>query len=551
MSQKDERTVRRRNVLRIGAGITALTLAGCLEDAEPADGEADPDDGSDGTDGEDASEEPRDGGELIFAQQQTPLQLDPIEINDIYSQQIASQLYEPLFDFDEGTEPVPKMAAELPTVERDGERYIVELRDGPRFHNDEPVTATDVKHSLEAPLEEETANAADVEMIESIDLVDEQTVQIDLEFGYGPFFTLVLTRNIVPRDARIEDRTAFNNETPIGSGPYELVDWTEGEFVELQRWDDYWDELPYAERLRFEPIEEQTTRVTVLETGDVDVIGGIPPQLWETVENNQQATIDDAPGISYFYLAFNTNEGPAADPQVREAIDYVFSMDQAVENFVEPAGVRNYGPVPVPVAETWDFPTDQWAQIPHDRDLDRAADLLEDAGVSEDYEFTILTPPDDIREQIGVSVGNGLEEIGYSAQVQRLDWGTFTDTYNTGNEDDCNMYTLGWLGGPDPDNYVYNLFHESQEGSTNGVYYRDGDLMEQILEARRGGSIEERRPLYESAIETILDERLHLPAYSLSVSLGIRDRVNDLVAHPREQRNPRMVSDYNNVWLDE
>ena len=549
----------RRRVLRgVATGVTAGAVAGCAGRGSDGDGNGTAGDGPGGTDGNGtddgagSEDEPVSGGELVYSQQVSPIEFDPIVVNDIYSQQVCSQVFEPLYAYDERTDPVPHLAREEPTVERDGTRYVVELRDGPRFQNGDPVTAEDVRYSLLAPVEEETANAPDVEMIDAVEVVDDRTVQIDLAYGYGPFYTLALTRSVVPESVREADRDAFNLESPVGSGPFEFDDWTEGEFVDLVKWDGYWgDTLPHLNRLRFEPVEESTTRVVSLETGESDVADGITPQTWETVRSADNMSLQSEPGISYYYIAFNCNEGPTADPQVREAIDYAVSMDQAVSNFIEPAGERNYAPVPLPVADSWDFPTDEWADIGHDRDVDRAAELLSDAGVPEDYNFRIIVPPDDLREQIGISVSNGLNEAGYDAEVRRYDWGTFLDTYDTGDEDDYNMYALGWLGGPDPDSYVYNLFHDGQIGATNGTYYENDDLMADIIEARRASDIDERRELYESIIPTVLEDRVHLPSYSLRVSIGVRDYVEDFVAHPRSQYNPRVLSDYNNVWLDQ
>ncbi|TKX52485.1 ABC transporter substrate-binding protein, partial [Halorubrum sp. SP9] len=72
--------------------------------------------------------------------------------------------------------------------------------------------------------------------------------------------------------------------------------------------------------------------VVSLETGQSDVADGITPQTWQTVQSADNMSLQSEPGISYYYLAFNCNEGPTADPQVREAIDYAVSMDQAVSD---------------------------------------------------------------------------------------------------------------------------------------------------------------------------------------------------------------------------
>jgi peptide/nickel transport system substrate-binding protein len=262
----------------------------------------------------------------------------------------------------------------------------------------------------------------------------------------------------------------------------------------------------------------------------------------------ESASIADVLGVSYFYLAFNCNEGPTADPQVREAIDYAVSMDQAVSRFIEPAGERVNSPIPLELAEKWDFPVEEWQSIGHEQDIDQAKSMLDDSdAVPSDWEATIIVPPDDKRENIAVSVSNGLQEAGYGASVQRLDWATFLNTYNTGNASDYNMYALGWSGAPDPDSFMYFLFAHETIGTNNGTHYRNESMNEAIMQARRSTDREERTRLYEQAVSTVLDNRVHLPAYTLKNSFGVRSRVQDWMAHPIAQF--KLASGENDVSL--
>jgi len=528
------RTVPRRALLQTVGGASALALAGCL--------------GGDGGDGGDSDGGDGDGGggRLTLSQAKSPIEFDPIVLNDVPSAEVADQMFEAPYRFSLDLELVPVLASGEPEIERSGQRWIVPLNDGATFQNGDPVTASDVAYSYTAPLEEETENAGEVNMIETVEPVDETTVQFDLAFEFGAF-KWYLSRSVVPESVREEDKDAFNKEEPVGSGPFTFEDWSEGEFVEISRWEDYWGEpLPALETVEFTPVEEGTTRITTLESGENDVVKDIPPQSWETIENMSNASVAAVEGVSYFYLAFNCNEGPTADPQVREAVDYAFSMDDAVEQFVEPTGVRQYAPVPGILSEDWDFPVEEWTDVAHDKDVDRAKELLDDAGVvPEDWTADIIVPPDEKRENIGISVGNGIEAAGYSANVTRLDWPQFLEQYATGSADDYNMFTLGWAGSPDPDTFMYFLFAQEQEGVTNGTYYRNDGVDENIMQARQATDREERRSRYVDAITTILEDRAHIPSYGLKNSFGVRDRVQDFVAHPTDQF--WLVSGENNV----
>jgi len=536
--------VSRRKLLRaLAGGSAAAVLAGCQGPTDGGDGggQTGADSGGGGSDGESG------GSRLRLAQAKSPVEFDPVVLNDVPSLEVAMMIFDPLYAYNEdGTELVPKVAAEMPTIERDGQRWIVPLNTDVTFHNGNTVTAEDVKHTFLAPVEEETENAGEVNMIDSITAVDEETVQFDLKYQFGAF-KYYTNRNIVPKSVRTEDREAFNKEDPVGSGPFTLENWTEGESVVLSRWDDYWGEpMPNLSTLEFVPVEEPTTRITTLKNGKNDVVKNIPPKSWGTVEGMDSASIESALGMSYFYLAFNCNEGPTADPEVREAIDYAFSMQTAVERFVEPSGVRAVSPIPKTLAEAWDFPQDDWADITHEQDIDQAKSMLDDNdNVPDDWQPRIIVPPDEKREQIGTSVANGLSEAGYDASVQRLDWGAFLDQYVSGSADDYNMFTLGWSGSPDPDTFMYFLFAQEQIGVTNGTYYRNDEVDSAIMNARQETDRETRRELYLSAVETLIQDRPHIPSYTLKNSFGVRNRVQDFMAHPIDQFS--LVSEFNNA----
>jgi peptide/nickel transport system substrate-binding protein len=558
--------VNRRRLLGLGAAGLA-GLAGCSGTGGSGDG-GDGESGSGSGSGSDSgsggsagtetgsSSGGMSGGTLRLAQVKSPIEFDPIVLNDVPSAEVTQNIYDGLYEYDASTGIVPQLATGEPEVSDGGTRYVVPMTGDATFHNGDPVTAEDVIYSFNAPVDEETENAAEVNMIDSMSAVDETTVQFDLKYPYGAFRN-ILTWSIVPQSVREEDRDAFNTQNPVGSGPFEFVDWQEGNFVRLQRNDDYWGEpMPNLAEIEFVPIEEATTRVTTLRNGENDVIKEIPPKLYSTVRGISDAGIQEVAGIGYFYLAFNCNQGPTADPRVREAVDYCFSMDQAVGSYVEPTGVRQYSPLPAAVANDWDMPVDEWEQIPHDKNIEEAQALFEEAGVPMDYQWRIIVPPDDKREQIGITVSNGLKEAGFqSVSVQRLDWGAFLDQYVSGDESDYNMYTLGWSGTPDPDSFTYYLLGRTEDtlGVTNGTYWGANSeagkqAAQKFVRARESASRDERRQLYIEGITTALEERAHLPAYNLKNSFGVKEYVSDFAAHPVDAFH--IATSHNNVSVD-
>jgi peptide/nickel transport system substrate-binding protein len=550
----------------VGATGTAGMLAGCSGGGDSGSGDSGSGDsdsgdsgGSESTATETATETEGDsgggsmsGGTLNIGQAKSARYFDPIRQISVPGLLVANRVFSPIYTYGEGTAVQPHIASEMPEISREGTRYVFPIRDDAVFHNGDAVTAEDVIYSITQPVEEETQLAADFNMVNNAEAVDDTTIQVDLDFPYG-LFIHSLTQSVVPMSVREEEKEADGwNANPTGSGPFRFVDWTEGEFIRLERWDDYWGpETANVAEVEFTPIPEPTTRLTSFRNSEVDMIQDIPPKLWTTVENMGDATITETAGINYFYVAFNCQSGPTADLEVRRAVDMSFSMDDAVNNFVEPTGVRTYSPIPEAVAEEWEFPVDEWAEIQSDKDVDGAKSLLDgNSNVSGDWEANIIVPPDDKREQIGVSIGNGLSEAGYSASVQRLDWGTYLEKFLTGDPNDYNMYVLGWSGPPDPSDFMYNLFAQEMAGVNHGHFYQNDEFDQLITSARESSNREERKAAYEEAIPMMLEDRVNLPSYSLKNTWAPKNYVNDFQNHPIGYFNPRLVTDYNNVSVD-
>jgi len=531
-NQKDSSSISRRRLLSgVGGAGAAAFLAGCT--------------GGGGT-GQQLPE-----GKLAIGQTKSPIEFDPIVVNDIPSIQVLRRVFDPLYTFGEGFDIVPKIASDKPEISKDGTRYVVPLKSEPEFQNGDPVTAEDVKYSFTVPVKEETPNAGSYSMIDSVSIVDERTVQFDLKYPYAAFRTSLAT-HIVPKSVREEDKETFNTQKPVGAGPFEFVDWTQGDRVELNRWDDYWDEPADLSEVTFVPVKEPTTRVTSMKTGELDTFKTVPPKLWDQVKNMEGTGVDWKLGVNYYYAGFNCKEGPTTDPKVREAIDYAVDLERAVKNFVEPAGNRMYSPVPKRLAEEWGFPLDEWKEIPHGKDVDQTKSMLDESdNVPDDWECKIIVPPDDKRENIGVSIANGIEEAGYKAQVQRLNWSSYANKYNTGNEADYNIFVLGSGGGADPDAILYWLFTHEQFGKANGCWYENEEMDDALMTARQITDDQRRKELYTKAVRLLLEDRAHLPVYGLRESWAVKDTVNGFSVHPYGQWNPRLVTPYTKVSVDE
>src|SRR5205085_1979670 len=161
-------------------------------------------------------------------------------------------------------------------VSPDGKQWTFALRKGVRFHNGRAMTASDVKFSLERILDPKTAarGKGALGMIESVQVVDPQTVRVHLTHPSGAFLSRVAGtyQAILPPEA--VQGAAFK---PIGTGPFQLTEWKTNERVELKRFGEYWEAgLPYLDELTLKPVPDGTVRLTALKTGDAGFVQLIP-----------------------------------------------------------------------------------------------------------------------------------------------------------------------------------------------------------------------------------------------------------------------------------
>src|SRR5690606_33361288 len=115
--------------------------------------------------------------------------------------------------------------------------------------------------------------------IAGVEVVDEYTVRIDLDAPNGAFIFLLATSNArIASPASVEQYGSDLTRNPVGTGPFRLVSWSEGQNVIVERNPEYWGEPAKVERIEFVVVNNAATRVAMLQSGEVHYIEGLPPQ---------------------------------------------------------------------------------------------------------------------------------------------------------------------------------------------------------------------------------------------------------------------------------
>src|SRR5690625_3924019 len=208
----------------------------------------------------------------------------------------------------------PRLAAEW--TQPDENTWVFTLADV-SYHTGDPVTAEDVKASIENIASGSTPQAALWGGLDSVEATDEKTVTITTRSPVGTMLSNLSLISIVPAD-KIEDESFFAT-SPIGSGPFEVESFTASDHLNLTAVDDYWNGAAASSRLELPFIPENSTRLTALKTGEVDVTSSIPPDQLAELEEPGVEVVTGPSFVNYFNW-FNSSREPFTDVRVRRAM---------------------------------------------------------------------------------------------------------------------------------------------------------------------------------------------------------------------------------------
>lgn len=283
----------------------------------------------------------------------------------------------------------------------DDTHVLVTLRQGMTWHDGQPVTVEDVVFSFQAPATGEVPMYKPfVDKITDIEIVDQRTLRFTLSEPWAAFETASLAKlNLVPRhiwqpiledlQQKEENAESYQEETPIGSGPYRFVAAEFAEEIVLERNPDHFA-APQAERWILRIIPNVESALGQLRTGELNFLSeweGDPTVLAQTAQQDPNIEIVATTEVGFRFFAFNTRLPPFDDPDFREAIAHATPTEAIVRNifkgFAEPADSH------VSVAlEFWHNPN-----LPkREFSVEQARQVLEAAGYTWDDQGRLLYP---------------------------------------------------------------------------------------------------------------------------------------------------------------
>jgi ABC-type transport system substrate-binding protein len=404
---------------------------------------------------------------------------DPCNSVDTYSFSMQKQIYETLFSIDGKTRQLVPVLAESVEMS-DDHTYKFHLRKGVKFHNGEEMTAEDVVFSLSRASNPETSvfaksHAAWIDR-DGFEIVDPYTVIVRSKGPTGGVLASLKCpyANILCKKA-VEEAGKDYFRKPVGTGPYRLVCWTKGKKVELEAFPKYWGTKPYAKKITFVVLPDDSTRIIALETNKVDLIYAVPAADYERLKEQKDIKVVKAPGLVLLHLAMNTQSPKLKDPRVRLAIEH--GIDKSVYNQVVYGGNATTPRGPLPDASLY-LPekAEAWPYDP-----EKARRLLKDAGVK-DLELNLWVMNASDRINGATVLQSMLAQIGIKVNVTVYENAVINDRVRKGDHD-LYLSTWGMQNSRDAGMFWQAQFTKSSIGATNDSWLSDDRTDDWINEA--------------------------------------------------------------------
>ncbi|MEZ0481472.1 ABC transporter substrate-binding protein [Planococcus sp. SSTMD024] len=404
----------------------------------------------------------------------------------------------------------------------DDRTWAFELREGVKFHNGEDLTAEDVKFTLERVANDDTLlEHGNYNQISEVNVIDDHSFEIVTE-NPEPALLNRLSRlgsGILPKDYIEEEGWEVFLEEPVGSGPYKLQEWKKDDRLVLEANEEYFGDEPQWEEVVFRSIPEDSTRVSELLTGGVDVAVNVPPTDVERIDSTEGVTTVQSPTQRVMMMVLRTDENSVTgDPKVREAIDLAIDKQAMVDSLLEGAGtVTRTRVTPGNTGANEDLYGESLY------DPEKARELLAEAGYADGVELTMSAPNGRYlkdRESAELMAAM-LAEVGVTVNLEFLEWSAFAQRYQERSFED--IFYIGYGNSMfDASLALERLTAESAEGETD---YDNERVNELLLEAEQNMNEEERIEQFKEAQELIAEDRPQIYTFQLDAITGINDRV--------------------------
>lgn len=517
--------------------------------------------------------EPKSKDSIVYALTSSPTGIfNPLLNDTTYDDAVIDLTYNSLLSFDKNLNPKPELAKSY-EISDDNLSITFKLNDNIKWNDGKTLTADDVTFTFTSLADkgytgskygyvEKLKGAKDyhegsADKIEGIEVIDKNTIKFTFAEPYSPGLTNLGSIGIIPKHiwgevpiAQWKDKKDLLTK-PVGTGPYEVVSFTEGQDVQLKRNDNYFDGDVKTEKFILKVTNEDTATGELL-NGTVDVIDASNlknKDIKELESEGMDVTSYDSNLVQY--MGFNLRDKKFQDKNLRQAFMYALDRNAMVDKLLEGNGQVVDTPM---LPSSWSYP-DKSTLNNYKYNKDKAKELLKQAGyedrdnngIVEDKDgkelVVKLTYPtgNKLREQTAPIIQANLKDIGVKMELENMEFTALMDKVVANH--DFELYLMGnnLSLDPDPKPYWHSTSASDEKGNSAwNISSFKNEKADQLIE--QGISVsdqKQRKEIYSQFGKLLNDEVPWAYLYSQNIRKAYNPHLKDF--------KPYTFNDFDNV----
>ena len=441
------------------------------------------------------------------------MSIAPLADESANSKMVLRNMHEGIYKYNTDGSLEPGVAESI-DVSKDGEYLVFDivLKDGVKFHNGKDLTSEDVKYSYErlaglidgitpdmvtgSGYFKQLLNGEDEGFKKGkIEIIDENHLKVYLDGSYGTLTSMYTLADglLVPAGYSEEEQS----EHPVGVGPYEFVEYIEGDHISMAAFEDYYGEKPSVKNVEFRKYADESTIPIAFENGEIDLLTLSNENYDRIKEEGYEVSEGLSNDVRVLYM--NEREGKLFNNKdLRYAVNYAIDKEKLLNSISNGRGAVLYSHF-TPVLK--DYYNDNLKDIfPYD--TEKAKEYLEKAGYKDGFEVSIKTVAEnDIEQDLAALIIEDLAKVGITAKNDPIPWNTYYEEVYKGFNFD--MAILNVVGYPDPSRVLSR--YESVSGK-NMPGFSNAEYDKIIEEARQSIDQEEESKNKYKELQKLITE---------------------------------------------
>jgi peptide/nickel transport system substrate-binding protein len=411
---------------------------------------------------------PKQGGTLVVGHNYEVDNLNPLSPSNNGEILVQAEIYAGL------TRPAPSGAAKIAPglVDRwkeakNRKSWTLHIRPTAKFSNGQPVTATDVKFSLDRFIDpkKNVIFPSLVTDFRSVDVVNPSTVRVNLKKAVSPFlhYISMFPAFVVPKALVEKDEKAFY-KAPVSAGPYRIKEFARGSHITLERNPYYWEKgLPHYDEVRFDFVVEDNTRLLKLRAGEIGVAEGVPFNQINALRKVSGVRVQSNASTRQDVIWMNHTHAPFGDLKVRQALNY--AIDRRAINQAVYAGTGEIPNNELPKLEYNDNRVPKYTF-----NLAKAKQLLAQSSVPDGFSAGFLIPAGAAHDkQLALLLQQQWKKLGVNINIQEVDQAALRDRHQKYDYDMLIPQPLWFSDVLVPDEFAF-VFADTSKNGIDGYF---------------------------------------------------------------------------------